>query len=222
MNAWQLICGGSLGDQGHFHGLSPGIHLTTTSLRRGQDYGRPPRSSTEKGTRRGVTGPSVKEGRSKDDGPGGLFIPFVLLSSAQKEQYLAAYSEPQAVERRLHQTTEVPHGNPGGDHSPSSEGNVGGVHRLEGCVPSHSNCSSVSTLPRLQLPREVVQVYGPPLRPIHVPTGLYPGGRGGSSRAKKAGSYVVRVPRRLAHPRKLGRVSVGTTLNETIKPPYIH
>ena len=64
---------------------------------------------------------------------------------------------------------------------------MGGVNRLEGCVSSYPDRCSVLTLPHLQLPRGVVQVHDPSLRPIHVTAGLYPGGWYGSSRVKKAG-----------------------------------
>ena len=211
---------GSVGDGSNFHGLSPGIHFHPTQLGGRKGNAHSSGSVAERGAREGVTRPSVKEGRNKDDGPGRSSFPIVLLPSAQIGQCLATDSKPKAIERQLHPATEFPHGNPGRDHSHSTEGNVGGVNRLSGCIPSYSSRLSFPTLPRLQLPREVVQVYGSALRPIHVTTGIYPGGRGGRSRIKKAGSYVVRLYRRLAHPWKHGE-SVSEQRRRNDQPPTV-
>ena len=63
-----------------------------------------------------------------------------------------------------------------------------------------------------------VQVYGTSLRPIDIPTGLHPNGRCGSGRAEKAGSNIVCLHRRLAHPRKHGE-PVSEQCERNDQPP---
>ena len=213
---WELFCPDLLGGGGGVGRLPNRIHLSTTYHGRRKGYAHSSRSDPAGGARTGVAVTPTERSSNQNDRSRGTSLPVILLSSAEKGQLLAADPKSQTTECRSRSAATISHGNVVGHYSFSSEGNVGGVHRFEGCLSSHPNRPNTPALPRLQIPRGVVQVHVSPVRSVHVATCLHTGGRGSRSRATKARSGVVRLHRRLAHSRELRESNVRQSVGETI------
>ena len=114
----------------------------------------------------------------------------------QIQQPVETYLGPEHLEH-FPKHRVIQNGDPRDNKNLPTDGGVGHLHRLQGCILPHTNSQSVQEVHAFPHPRSVLPVQSPTLRPVHSTHGVHSGGQRGQTDGFTEGYKNPPVPRRL-------------------------
>ncbi|PIK45011.1 hypothetical protein BSL78_18146 [Apostichopus japonicus] len=144
--------------------------------------------------------------------------PLLPVSNTKTGRVLAPDLEPKTPQQKLRRTKTFPYGDPKFNPTPAQKGHVGGKRRPTGRLLTYTNTSTSPAVPSLPIRRKEIYIQVTPVRPVYGTKSLHKSGRNGNRLPQETRSNAVRLPRRLAHSRRV-EVQRGTQRTENGADP---
>ncbi|PIK58511.1 hypothetical protein BSL78_04592 [Apostichopus japonicus] len=194
------------------------VHLRPALRGGGKTYSNTHRPRPTSSTRRGSISLAGEAGNCRGVGRGGTPLPLLPVSNTKTGRVLAPDLEPKTPQQKLRRTKTFPYGDPKFNPTPAQKGHVGGKRRPTGRLLTYTNTSTSPAVPSLPIRRKEIYIQVTPVRPVYGTKSLHKSGRNGNRLPQETRSNAVRLPRRLAHSRRV-EVQRGTQRTENGADP---
>ncbi|PIK54107.1 putative zinc finger protein [Apostichopus japonicus] len=158
-----------------------------------------------------------KTGNCRGIGRGRASVLF--LSNKKTGRILASHPKPKTPEQKLHRSKTFPHGNAKFNSTPTQEGNVGRERGPPRHLLAHTYAPTPSMVLRLPIRRKGIHIQSAPIRPVNGSKSVHKSDRNCHLPPQIKRSDTIRVPRRLAHSRRVEVRRIKQRTQDGTNPP---